>query len=53
MILRDFLCGLATSEKAIQKCDFILSFRQELRKSVHAFVQNSVSMRSSNSEKLR
>ena len=35
------LCGLRL--KAIQKCDFILCFRQELRKSAHAFVQNSVS----------
>ena len=30
--------------KAIQKCDFILCYHQELHESVHAFIQNSVSV---------
>ena len=30
--------------KAVQKCDFILCFRQELCESEHVFAQNSVSV---------
>ena len=41
IILKDFHHRLRP--KAIQKCDLILCCRQELRESVHAFVQNSVS----------
>ena len=41
IILKDFHRRLRL--KTIQKCDFILCFRQELRQSVHGFVQNFVS----------
>ena len=39
IVLKDFLRRLGP--KAIQKFGFILCFCQELRESVHAFVQNS------------